>query len=361
MRSPRRVEIDVTSRCNLRCRYCYFFDDGSKEHPDLPAKEWLPFFDECGDAGVMEVQLAGGEPFIREDLPELIDGIVRNRMRFSILSNGGLIDEPTAERLAATGRCNLVQVSVDGSRPEVHDTLRGKGSFDGALRGIRVLQKHTLPVTVRVTIHRHNVDNLEATARLLLEELGLPSFSTNAAGCLGSCRLNPDDVLLSTSDRQRAMETLLRLEKKWPGRITAQAGPLAEARIWTAMQKGGQSPISGGRLTACGCPFQSIAVRPDGVYVPCTMLSGLELGRIGKDALLDVWKGAEALVSLRRRNTIDLETFEECRECSYRTHCTGNCPGLAYSLTGEVDRPSPDACLKRFLEDGGKVATAPHT
>jgi len=359
MRSPRRVEIDITSRCNLRCRYCYFFDREAARYRDRSTEEWLRFFEECGDASVMSVQLAGGEPFIREDLPQLIDGIVRNRMRFSLLSNGGLIDDGIAAHLASTGRCDLVQVSVDGSGPETHDMFRGKGSFDSALRGIRSLQRHDLPVTVRVTIHKRNVGDLEETALLLLEKMGIPSFSTNAAGYLGSCRLHSDDVLLSTADRQKAMETLLRLEERYPGRVTAQAGPLAEARMWADMESaaatGAPSLHGGGSLVGCGCPFQTIAVRSDGVYVPCTMLATVELGEIGKNSFLNVWHKAEALGSLRRRSSIALETFEECRGCGYRTHCTGNCPGLAYSITGEIDRPSPDACLKRFLEDGGRI------
>src|SRR4030042_6760590 len=81
MRPPRTLDIDITARCNLRCRYCYFFHNPAVEYRDLPTDEWLKFFDELGSLGVMDVTLAGGEPFIREDLPVLLPGIVRNRMR----------------------------------------------------------------------------------------------------------------------------------------------------------------------------------------------------------------------------------------------------------------------------------------
>ena len=115
MRTPRSLSLEITARCNLRCRYCYFFDNPAVEYRDLPTDEWLRFFDELGSLGVMKVTLAGGEPFIRKDLPALIEGIVRNRMRFSFLSNGGLIDDEIAAFIAGTGRCEYVQVSVDGS------------------------------------------------------------------------------------------------------------------------------------------------------------------------------------------------------------------------------------------------------
>ena len=357
MRTPRSLDIEITSRCNLRCRYCYYFANPAVAYRDLAAHEWLRFFSELGGLGVMDLVLAGGEPFIREDLPVLIGGIVRNRMRFSLLSNGGLITDALAAFLAATGRCDSVQVSVDGSRPETHDSCRGSGSFEGAMRGIAALRRHGVNTAVRVTIHRGNVDDLEDTARLLLEELRLPGFSTNAAGYLGACRMHADDVLLGVRDREKAMATLLSLSEKYPGRISANAGPLSEARMWREMEDARRrnAPPSGGRLTACGCPASRIAVRADGAIVPCAMLPHIELGRINRDSLARIWLESVPLTRLRERHAIALTGFALCRGCPYVPWCTGNCPGLAYTLTGEVDHPSPDACLRRFLAEGGTV------
>jgi SynChlorMet cassette radical SAM/SPASM protein ScmE len=359
MRSPRTLDIEITARCNLRCRYCYFFNNPAVDYRELPADEWLKFFAELGSLGIMNVTLAGGEPFIREDLPVLLEGIVRNRMRFSILSNGTLIDDEIATFIASTGRCERVQVSVDGSCAEIHDSCRGKGSFDGAIRGIRTLKRHRVNVEVRATIHRNNVNDLENIAHLLLEELDLPGFSTNSAGYLGTCRLNAADVLLNIQERQSAMATLLRLTEKYNGRISANAGPLTDARMWRRMEearaKGTLGFTNGGRLTGCGCPGSKISVRADGAIVPCNMLAHMELGRINQDSLAEVWQHSSALNQLRRRHTIPLGEFEFCAGCSYVPYCTGNCPGLAYTLTGKVDHPSPDACLRRFLNEGGKI------
>lgn len=359
MRTPRTVDVELTAACNLRCTYCYFFDNPEVTYRDLPTETWLRFFEECGRLGVMRVTLAGGEPFLRSDLPALLEGIVANRMRFSILSNGTLIDDDLAATLAGTGRCDYVQVSIDGSCPEVHDACRGRGSFARAVRGIRILQRHDVPVAVRVTIHRHNVEDLANVASFLLEDLGLQSFGTNAAGYLGSCRVHTEDVLLSVEERQRAMETLLELSETYEGRISATAGPLAEARMWRRMEEARLSeapPFSnGGRLTGCGCPWEKIAVRADGAIVPCNLLAHMVLGRVGEDALEDVWQRSPALNRLRHRHETPLADFEFCDGCDYVDCCTGNCPALAYSLTGQVHHPSPDACLRQFLEQGGRL------
>lgn len=364
MRTPRTVDIDLTARCNLRCTYCYFFDNPEVEYRDLAMESWLGFFEECGRLGVMNLYLAGGEPFLRPDLPDLIAGIIANRMRFSLLSNGTLIDDGTAALLAATGRCDSVQVSIDGSCPEVHDSCRGKGSFVRAVDGIRALKKHGVPVAVRVTIHRHNVDDLEATARFLLEDLGLSGFGTNAAGYLGSCRINSEDVLLDIRQQERAMAALLRLEDRYNGRISASAGPLANVLMWRRMEEARAAAASpfprGGRLTGCGCPGSKIAVRTDGAIIPCNMLAHMVLGWIGKDYLEEVWQNSPDLNAMRGRHEIPLTEFSFCDGCPYLNYCTGNCPGLAYTLTGEVNHPSPDACLRRFLEAGGILEKVMH-
>jgi SynChlorMet cassette radical SAM/SPASM protein ScmE len=359
MRTPRSVDLEITSRCNLRCRYCYFFENPAVTYNELNTGEWLRFIAELGDCKVMKVCLAGGEPFIREDLAQLIEAIVKNRMRFSILSNGTLINDDIAEFIANTKRCDFVQVSVDGSCAEVHESGRGKGSFANAVRGIKILQKHGIPVTVRTTIHRHNVHDLENTAHFLLKELGLQDFSTNAAGFIGSCRKNSRDLLLTMEDRQAAMETLSRLALQYAGRITAQAGPLADAEFWermeTARRQKAPSFNNGGRLTGCGCTRNSIAVRADGTIVPCSMLAHLELGRINQNSLIEIWQKNHALNALRLRHNIPLADFAYCSDCGYLDYCTGNCPGLGYAMTGQVDFPSPDACLKRFLAEGGSM------
>lgn len=359
MRVPRKMDIELTAQCNLRCRYCYFFNNAAVEYRDVPTAEWLQFFDELGSLGVMELTLAGGEPFHRPDLHELLDSIIRNRMRFCFLSNGGLITDEIAAFLAQSKRCNYVQISLDGSRPETHDAARGKGAWEGAVRGIRTLQRNHVQVAVRLTIHRYNVDDLEDAARFLLEELGLSGFGTNSAGYLGNCQRNADEMMLTTAERQRAMETLLRLNEKYNGRINAAAGPLAEGRMWRKMEdaRAIDAPefSNGGHLTACGCTFNKIAIRADGAIVPCNMLPHLVLGHINRDSLQEVWQTAPALNDLRARRAIPLSSFEFCDACDYQPYCTGNCPGLAYTLTGQVNHPSPDACLKRFLADGGHL------
>lgn len=354
MRTPRAVDLEITSRCNAACRYCYYLHNPDVVYADLPTGDWLAFFAELRHCQVLEVNLLGGEPLLREDFLDLVDGVVANRMRFSLLTNGSLMTAVIATRLKATGRCNMVQVSLDGSCAEVHESLRGRGTFEPAVKAIKTLQAAALPVTVRATVHPGNVDDLPALAALLLDDLQLPAFSTNAASSLGSAGKYGADVLLQPQQRLRAMQLLAGLDLAYPGRIQANAGPLADWRNLQTLRKARQSgvPIPGrGRLVGCGCIFNQLAVRADGAMIPCVMLPQMVLGQIGRDRLAEVWQSAPELERMRARVDIPLHSFAECQDCEWLQSCTGNCPGTAFTATGEINRPSPDACPRRLLEE----------
>ena len=359
MRTPSAVEVAITGKCNLRCLYCSHFSSAADVPEDLPTSEWLTFFEELGRLAVLRITLEGGEPFVRPDLPELLEGIVKNRLRFNILSNGTLITDELAAFLAATRRCDSVQISIDGSKAATHDACRGQGNFYKAVQGLEKLKRHGVPVTVRVTINRNNLEDLPEISRFLLEELRLPRFSTNSADFMGVCRSQADKIQLSVADRSRAMTLLWELEQKYPGRITALAGPLYEAHDWldiTQAQREKREPKNGrGHLTGCGGVFTKLAVRSDGVMVPCVHLCHMELGRINRDDLGEVWRNHPELTRLRERGEIPLSDFSFCADCQYLPFCTGGCPAVAYTRTGQENHPNPDYCLKLFLDKGGRL------
>ena len=354
MPTPRFADLEITSRCNARCTYCYFRNNQGVVYQDAPTERWLQFMDEMGRAKALRVSLAGGEPLLREDIFEIIAAIVRNHMRFELLTNGWPVTHEIARRIKETGRCSSIQVSLDGSRPETHEAMRGVGSFEPALQAIKILREAGLPLTVRVTVHGKNIEDLPATAHLLLDEIGLSSIGTNSVSSLGTHTKYADGAFLTPAQRLRAMHVLAELDAKYPGRISAAAGPLADWKMFHAMRAAAQNgkPIPGrGYLVGCGCIMSRIAVRADGAYVPCVMLPQMVLGYIGHDPLEEVWRNSPAFNALRERASIALTSFEECQGCAYLQSCTGNCAGTALSIVGEANRPSPEVCLLKFEKD----------
>jgi SynChlorMet cassette radical SAM/SPASM protein ScmE len=351
MSTPRSVDIAVTGRCNLRCKYCFYADE-MVARSDLPTERWLAFFEELGRLGVMDVCLTGGEAFTRPDLFDLIDGVIANRMRYQILSNGTLITEKVLEQFEVGKRrlrLNSIQVSVDGSRAEIHNRSR-PNSFERVMRGLRLLKEAGFPVTVRVTVNRYNVDDLENIARLLLEEVGLRRFSTNEASPCGETNRTEGGIMLTPAQRLQAMRTLSELAERYNGRISAQAGPLAMAsefkRIEEMLAAGHTGMPGRGTLSSCGGVFGRMAVLHDGTIVPCHHLSTLRLGTIGVDDLQRVWLEHPLMNATRQRRQIPLSSLDTCRDCPYQGFCAGGCPGGAIFLSGELNARSPMNCYR---------------
>jgi len=348
---PRHVDIAITGKCNLSCQYCFYADE-MVARANLSTDQWLEFFDELGRMGIMTVCLTGGEVFTRPDLFILIDRIISNRMRYSLLSNGTMITEATLAKFDVgkrRQRLDSIQISVDGSSAEVHNLSRPK-SFGRALRGLKLLKEAGYPVTVRVTINRFNVDDLENVARLLLDEVGLSSFGTNEAYACGATDRTEGDIILTPDQRQKAMQVLMRLSEQYDHRIQAQAGPLImaqELKTIDEMLASGQTSQPGrGTLSACGGVFSKIAILHDGTIVPCHSLSTIHLGNIGTDNLQSIWQSHPLMKALRQRMQIPLNSLDTCKDCTYQGFCTGGCPGGAVYANGDPDSRNPMSCYR---------------
>jgi SynChlorMet cassette radical SAM/SPASM protein ScmE len=355
MAVPKSVDLAITGKCNLACQYCFYADE-MVARTNLPTERWLSFFDELGQLGVMDATLTGGEVFTRPDLFELIDGVIANHMRYSLLSNGTMITEETIAQFEIgkrRQRLNSIQISVDGSSAEVHDRSRPK-SFGRALRGLKLLKQAGFPLTVRVTVNRFNVDDLENVAHLLLDEVGLPSFSTNEAYACGATDRTEGNIILTPAQRQKAMQVLLRLSEQYDNRIEALAGPLVLAKEFKSIDNmlvAGQTSMPGrGKLCSCGGVFSKIAVLHDGTIVPCNILSTLRMGTIGVDSLQDIWINHPMMKALRERREIPLSSLETCKDCAYIGFCTGGCPAGSLYAYGELNARNPLSC-QRVLRD----------
>ena len=354
MSTPKSVDIAITGRCNLHCAYCFYADEMTAL-TDLPTEAWLKVFDELGRLNVMNVTLTGGEAFTRPDFFELVDGVIANRMRYEILSNGTLIDEKVIEKFKQGKRrlrLNSIQVSIDGASAKVHDQSRPH-SFNRAIQAVRLLKQNGFPLTVRVTINRYNYSDLTQIAEFLLEDIGLSGFSTNEAYPCGATNRYEEGIMLSVAQRQEVMNLLTDLNEKYNHRISATAGPLAltqqKQRIQEAQAKGQDSLPGYGCLTACGGVFTKISLLHDGTIVPCHVISDLHLGNILTDDLGEIWREHPLMQELRQRREIPLDSIEPCRTCDYKGYCTGGCPGGALFLNGDFNTRNPMDCYRILM------------
>jgi MoaA/NifB/PqqE/SkfB family radical SAM enzyme len=151
--------INITSRCNSRCRYCeaYKLDAGR----ELDQTRLFTLFEEARQAGIPHIYLSGGEPFFRRDVWELIERIAALGLRFSVVSNGLLVEKFLPGQLELLKKAQWIDISLESHRPEVHDFLRGgKGFLARTTSGIRILKANGLKVNMNTTICRQNYDDL---------------------------------------------------------------------------------------------------------------------------------------------------------------------------------------------------------
>ena len=160
---------NLIRRCNLNCIHCYSLSAETDFPGELTTDEVYRVMDDLRAFGVPVLILSGGEPLLRPDIFEISARAKRLGFYVGLSSNGALIDDARADRIAALGY-NYVGISLDGIGP-VHDRFRRKeGAFDAALAGIRRCRDRGVKVGLRFTVTERNVESLPAMLDLMEAE-----------------------------------------------------------------------------------------------------------------------------------------------------------------------------------------------
>ena len=152
--APYLIVVSPTTRCNLRCQGCYAGDYAGAT--DMPRQLLERVIGEARDLGIYFITLSGGECFLRDDLLDLFRTF--SDCYFQVYTNGTLITEPMAARLADAGNV-LPAISVDGFEAET-DARRGRGTFAKVLRAMAALVREGVPFGYAAMATRLNNDLL---------------------------------------------------------------------------------------------------------------------------------------------------------------------------------------------------------
>jgi len=153
------VVWNMTQRCNLKCVHCYAHAVPERGIDAIDTERGKAIIDDLAAFGSPVMLFSGGEPLVREDLPELAAHATARGMRAVISTNGTLITRSKARELKGVG-LSYVGISLDGGE-DVHDAFRAvPGSFKKALRGIENSQAEGLKVGLRFTINRRNASEV---------------------------------------------------------------------------------------------------------------------------------------------------------------------------------------------------------
>jgi radical SAM protein with 4Fe4S-binding SPASM domain len=305
--APYRMDLAVTYRCNNDCAHCY--NARERSFPELDTDQWKHVLDKIWELGIPHVVFTGGEPTLRNDLPELIAHAEQNGQITGLNTNARRMSDPGyVESLAAAG-LDHVQITVESSDSAIHDDMvRCKGAFPQTIAGLKNALASPLFVMTNTTMLETNVDTIPTTLDFLAE-LGVPTIGLNALIHSGH------GATVGTGLPEGRLTSLLEIAR-------AKTEMRGQRLIWyTPTEYCGFDPMAlelG--VKGCTAALYNMCVEPNGSVLPCQSYYH-PLGNILTDSWDSIWNH-DLSIKLRERQGLP----EKCSGCALVSECGGGCP-----------------------------------
>lgn len=316
-RHPRMMNLELTTRCPLRCPQCYVHLNTGEDMQLDTALHWLR---EGKRAGVELVCLSGGETLCYPHLPELIRECKALGLTSAIALSGAYATRERLEGLIQDG-VSEIYVSLNGSTEEINRKTRD--GYQLAIDTLQILKglsfKNTKINWVMTKENAHDLPGMIALCeRYHVKGLVLLAFKPDSAYEWGSF------------PSAEQMEVAARQIKAYRGMIDVVVEPcFSQMRALI-----GRSALAGnlnvGMQRGCGAGRDGISVSVDGRLTPCRHLDVREEW----DSIMEYWENSSFLAELRR---VEDERQEPCSGCRYENYCLP-CMAVGYKLYGEVTR-----------------------
>lgn len=307
--APLRMDMALTFRCQNDCIHCYA--GGPHETPELNTDQWKQAIDRLSDIGVFILTFTGGEPTLRDDLPELLHYAQTKGIVTGLITNGRrLKDKAYVETLEKAG-LDFVQITLESHKPLVHDAMtKAKGSWKETVQGIKNAVVSQIYVSTNTTLGKHNAEDFLVTIDYI-KELGVDAFGCNSLIYSGKAPQAQNEFALST-DQLKALLPQIR----------EKAEELGLKFLWyTPTQYCELNPLQLGLgVKSCTAASINACVGPNGDVYPCQSYFQ-SLGNILTDPWTKIWQNPLA-ESIRKREYAE----QKCSDCVDLQVCGGGCP-----------------------------------
>jgi radical SAM protein with 4Fe4S-binding SPASM domain len=320
------IWLNVTSACNLRCLTCY--QSSGLPHPkELTLKEITGLFKQIkelkSEREPQTVILTGGEPLLRPDIWKICAAARNTGHRVNLISNGTLIDDETASKIAS--HVDNVQVSLDGMQ-DTNDTIRGKGSFREAFKGIKALLNANIVPSVGIVATGINSKEILPLLDFLIEQ-GISSVRMRPIIHQGRGALHSGDLAISCEQYHSLIETI------YERGFSSNPSFLQVERFAGSIE----TPAN----NALGCPAgqRMLSISSTGDVYPCIAghMPGFCFGSI-REASLGMLMRSEGL---RPWRSFNVNVSLHCKGCEWRNFCGGGCKVSAFLHTGSIEGGDP--------------------
>lgn len=327
--------IELTYRCNLDCFFCY--NDLSVHGQAMKLSDYYRLLDDLAEMGVLTLSLSGGEPTAYPHFFEV--GAYARKLGFAVTlkTNGHSVGERIAKRIREEIDPNIIETSLHGATPEVHDRqTQVKGSFERLIRNVKSMQSMGLRIKLNSTLTAWNEHQLE-DMHDLADKLGLtlrfdPDVTPRDDG-----DTSPLSIRASREGIRRMFE--INLERARQQQTAAQQTPGKQTLSIPAPKKTAaeQQPTKdkNKRYKNCGAGSTVVAIDPFGNVYPCVAYRR-SVGNVHQQSIQDIWKHSVALTEIR-------EISYQAHELKVRENLSDFCPGLANTRMGSPLKSYPDA------------------
>ena len=326
---PYTLIAELTYRCPLRCVYCSNPVDYGRHADELDTATWLRVLEEAESLGVVQLNLTGGEPLVRDDLEALVERARALDLYTNLITSGIPLGRERLARFRDLGLDN-VQLSIQDVNPASSDRIAGLRSLERKLEVARWIKELGFPLTVNIVLHRDNLDRV-AEMIALAESLGADRLELANTQYLGWALVNRRALLPSRLQLQRAREVALVARRRLKGRMEV---------LFVTPDYYAEFP------KACmdGWGRRFVLVSPDGLVLPCHAahrLPGLVFESVRDRPLPEIWGDSPGLNAFRGEGWMP----EPCRSCERRAIDFGGCRCQAYFLTGDAATTDPACSL----------------
>jgi len=321
---PKRhsLAIELTGYCNQKCGYCYNDWRGDKKEAQaLSTERLLALVDKAATEVEWDhVTLTGGEPFARADLYTLLERLASHGLRAIVISNGGLVTESHAERIAPF-RPHFVQITLNGPDAALHEEHVGKGHFAPTLAGIRALVARGVKVSGCIVVTRKNAARVAEILELFLS-LGVKDIALSRYSPAGYASEQVAELLPSRRDLLGALEAAEPFARD-RGMTMQVTMPVPPCVVDTSL-------FPHVRFSSCpiGTEAQEFALGTDGNLRNCTLHTEV-VGETGAGASFAASVTSDPVMRYR-----DV-TPEFCAPCPMKKACIGGCGAASQSVFTE--------------------------
>jgi pyrroloquinoline quinone biosynthesis protein E len=336
---PYTLVAELTYKCPLRCVYCSNPLDYGRRTGELDTASWLRTLSEAEELGVVQLNLTGGEPLLRDDLEALVAEARRLELYTNLITSGLTL---TRERLAALRAAGLdaLQLSFQSLDREVSQRISGRDALAQKHEAARWARELGIPLTLNFVLHRDNLGELGAIVAFA-ERAGADRLELANTQYLGWALLNRDFLLPSAQQLSRAREEARAARERLKGKLEV---------LFVLADYHAEFP----RACMDGWGRRFLVVNPEGLVLPCHLahtIDGLAFERVGERPLADIWASSSGLARFRGESWMQ----EPCRSCERRSVDFGGCRCQAHHLLGDAAATDPACSLS---PEHGRIALA---